>query len=188
MVIKEQIMLTAFDLFSEHGIKNVSMDDIAHNASISKRTLYELFEDKETLLTECINLSYTKMRLSMKRLESEPITALEVALLFYDDLKRYPKALQKTEEEKSRFLKKCIKLLSRGAKEGVFQPNINFEIVALLAKEQAKMIRPSKALSNHSVSEVFNTILYTFLRGISTEKGIAILDRYLLKYKQKQLD
>ena len=150
MVIKEQIMLTAFDLFSEHGIKNVSMDDIAHNASISKRTLYELFEDKETLLTECINLSYTKMRLSMKRLESEPITALEVALLFYeelmrrprwfnrkfyDDLKRYPKALQKTEEEKSRFLKKCIKLLSRGAKEGVFQPNINFEIVALLAKE-----------------------------------------------------
>lgn len=35
MVIKEQIMLTAFDLFSEHGIKNVSMDDIAHNASIS---------------------------------------------------------------------------------------------------------------------------------------------------------
>lgn len=48
MVIKEQIMLTAFDLFSEHGIKNVSMDDIAHNASISKRTLYELFEDTET--------------------------------------------------------------------------------------------------------------------------------------------
>lgn len=82
MVIKEQIMLTAFDLFSEHGIKNVSMDDIAHNASISKRTLYELFEDKETLLTECINLSYTKMRLSMKRLESEPITALEVCFAF----------------------------------------------------------------------------------------------------------
>ena len=50
-------MLTAFDLFSEHGIKNVSMDDIAHNMSVSKRTLYELFEDKETLLTECISLN-----------------------------------------------------------------------------------------------------------------------------------
>ena len=110
MVTKEQIMLTAFDLFSEHGIKNVSMDDIAHNASISKRTLYELFEDKETLLTECINLSYTQMKLSMKHFESEPITALEVALFFYeelmkrprwfnrkfyDDLKRYPKSIAK---------------------------------------------------------------------------------------------
>ena len=201
--LRKRVILEASHAFAKSGIKNVHVDSLACALSISKRTLYELFEDKETLLTECINLSYTKMRLSMKRLESEPITALEVALLFYeelmrrprwfnrkfyDDLKRYPKALQKTEEEKALFLKKCIKLLSRGAKEGVFQPNINFEIVALLAKEQAKMIRPSKALSNHSVSEVFNTILYTFLRGISTEKGIAILDRYLLKYKQKQLD
>ena len=200
---KEQVMTTALDLFSQYGIKSVSMDDIARNIGISKRTIYEFFEDKETLLQEA-NKSYNNsMRSTLAELEKGPYTALDVFVLFYedfmkrprwynkkyyDDLKRYPKALQKTEEEKSRFLKKCIKLLSRGAKEGVFQPNINFEIVALLAKEQAKMIRPSKALSNHSVSEVFNTILYTFLRGISTEKGIAILDRYLLKYKQKQLD
>ena len=203
MILKEQIMLTAFDLFSEHGIKNVSMDDIARSTSMSKRTLYELFEDKETLLMQCLSMSYNKMRVYMKQLESEPITALDVVMLFYeelmkrprwfnkkfyDDLKRYPKAMQKTEEEKSRFLKKCIKLLSRGAKEGVFEPNVNFEIVALLAKEQAKMIRPSAALSNHSVAEVYNTILFAFLRGISTEKGIAILDRYLQKHIHKQLD
>ncbi|MBP3519527.1 MAG: TetR/AcrR family transcriptional regulator [Parabacteroides sp.] len=203
MTIKEQILSTAFDLFSEQGIKSVSMDDIAHSTSVSKRTLYELFEDKETLLTACINQSYTKMKSFIKQLESEPITALDVALLFYeelmkrprwfnrkfyDDLKRYPKAWQKTEEEKSRFLKKCTQLLVRGAKEGVFLSNINVEIVALLAKELAQMIRPSNALSNHSASEVFNTILYSFLRGISTEKGIAILDRYLLKYTQKLLD
>lgn len=200
---KEQVMTTALDLFSQYGIKSVSMDDIARNIGISKRTIYEFFEDKETLLQEAIKSYNNSMRSTLAELEKGPYTALDVFVLFYedfmkrprwynkkyyDDLKRYPKALQKTEEEKSRFLKKCIKLLSRGAKEGVFQPNINFEIVALLAKEQAKMIRPSKALSNHSVSEVFNTILYTFLRGISTEKGIAILDRYLLKYKQKQLD
>ena len=84
-------MLTAFDLFSEHGIKNVSMDDIAHNMSVSKRTLYELFEDKETLLTECISLNYAQMRQSIKQLESEPITALEVALLFYEELMKRPR-------------------------------------------------------------------------------------------------
>ena len=192
-------MLTAFDLFSEHGIKNVSMDDIAHNASISKRTLYELFEDKETLLTECINLSYTKMKLSMKQLESEPITALEIALLFYeelmrrprwfnrkfyDDLKRYPKALEQAEKDKADFTKRCIKLLNRGAKEGVFQKDVNIEILALVAKEQLKMIRPSKTFLNHSVAEVFQTVLFTFLRGICTEKGLTILERYALKHSQ----
>ena len=51
-MIKEQIINTAFDLFSQYGIKSVSMDDVAKAAGISKRTLYESFEDKETLLIE----------------------------------------------------------------------------------------------------------------------------------------
>lgn len=196
-------MLTAFDLFSQDGIKSVSMDDIARNMCISKRTIYEFFEDKETLLIEGMALYYNKMRIYLVKLEEEPLTVLEVILLFYeelmrhprwfsqkfyDDLKRFPKALRKTEEEKSLFSKKCIKLLSRGVKEGVFQSNINFEIVALLAKEQVKMVRPSNAFSKHSVAEVFNTILYAFLRGISTEKGIAILDRHMLKQTHIQRD
>ena len=74
-----------------------------------------------------------------------------------------------------------MKLFTRGVKEGVIQKDINFEIVTLLAKEQVKMIRPTGAFLNHSVSEVFKTILFTFLRGICTEKGLAILDRYAFK-------
>ena len=54
-MIKEQIINTAFDLFSQYGIKSVSMDDVAKAAGISKRTLYESFGDKETLLIEGID-------------------------------------------------------------------------------------------------------------------------------------
>ena len=54
-MIKEQIINTAFDLFSQYGIKSVSMDDVAKAAGISKRTLYESFEDKEPLLIEGID-------------------------------------------------------------------------------------------------------------------------------------
>lgn len=189
-------MLTAFDLFSQYGIKSVSMDDIAKSVSISKRTLYEFFDDKETLLVEGMKLNYNKMWILLELLENDSQTVLEVVLLFfeeftkrprwfsqkfYDDLKRYPRALQKAEDEKNAFLKKCMQLLDRGVKEGVFKSDINFEIVALLAKEQRKMIRPSRAFSNHSTVEVLKTILYTFLRGISTEKGMVILDRFALK-------
>ena len=84
--LRKRVILEASRAFAKSGIKNVHMDSLACALSISKRTLYELFEDKETLLTECINLSYTKMKLSMKQLESEPITALEIALLFYEEL------------------------------------------------------------------------------------------------------
>lgn len=189
-------MLTAFDLFSQYGIKRVSMDDIARSMSISKRTIYEIFEDKETLLVQGMEFNYNRLSLLLEKLENGPYTVLEVILFFfeeilktprwysakfYEDLKRYPKALQKTEQNKSDFSKKCIQLFTRGVKEGVFQSGINFEIVALLAKEQAKMLIPSKAFSNHSYTEVFNTILLTFLKGISTEKGRTILDRFTLK-------
>lgn len=194
--------MTALDLFSQHGIKSVSMDDIARNMGISKRTIYEFFEDKETLLVKGIEYNHKKMKQVLTELEEGPYSVVEEIILFYeecmkrprwynrkfyDDLKRYPKALELNEKNKAEFSKKCMKLFTRGVKEGVFHKGINFEIVTLLAKEQIKMIRPTGAFLNHSVSEVYKTVLFTFLRGICTEKGLAILDRYALKQSQNLL-
>ena len=157
-MIKEQIINTAFDLFSQYGIKSVSMDDVAKAAGISKRTLYESFEDKETLLIEGIDHNTESLGQYLTGLEKEPFNALEVILLFYEEMMK-----------------------TRGVKEGVFQEGINFEIMTLLVKEQTKMLRPSNVFCKHSITEVYNTILLTFLKGISTEKGRAILDRFDLK-------
>ena len=117
---KEQVMTTALDLFSQYGIKSVSMDDIARNIGISKRTIYEFFEDKETLLQEAIKSYNNSMRSTLAELEKGPYTAFDVFVLFYedfmkrprwynkkyyDDLKRYPKALEQAEKDKAISLK-----------------------------------------------------------------------------------
>ena len=81
-MIKEQIINTAFDLFSQYGIKSVSMDDVAKAAGISKRTLYESFEDKETLLIEGIDHNSESLGQYLTGLEKEPFNALEVILLY----------------------------------------------------------------------------------------------------------
>lgn len=52
--LRERIIQTVVKAFSTHGIKSITMDDIAASLGISKRTLYEVFSDKKSLLEECI--------------------------------------------------------------------------------------------------------------------------------------
>lgn len=52
--LRDRIIVKATEAFTLHGIKSITMDDIATSLGISKRTLYEVFEDKETLLREVI--------------------------------------------------------------------------------------------------------------------------------------
>lgn len=184
----------ALDLFSQYGIKRVSMDDIARNLGISKRTLYSVFSDKETLLLESIIYTTDRMIVILDELEKCDCTTIDIVLLFheevmkrprwyskqfYEDLKKFPNAFQRREADKTLFADRCLKLLNRGIGEGVIREGLNLEILSLLAKEQFKMTHPSKSFSHLSNAEVYNTVLITFLRGISTDKGNEILDRWV---------
>lgn len=174
------------------------MDDIAHNTGISKRTLYEYFEDKEDLLVEGMKFTNQRLAEHLHQIEKGEYTALDIIILlyaemmkhprwyslkFYEDLKKYPKALEERKTEKDIYTKKCIDLFNRGVEEGVFRDEVNFEIVALLFKEQAKMLQPPKTFCRHSNREVYDTVLIIFLQGISTEKGRQVLDRWMMKNK-----
>ena len=54
--LRERIILAAVELFTTNGIKSITMDEIAASLGISKRTLYEVFPDKERAIVEGINM------------------------------------------------------------------------------------------------------------------------------------
>lgn len=192
-MIREQIMLTALDLFSQYGIKKVTMNDIACHLGISKRTLYRHFEDKETLLIDGLEYQDNQLVALWNELGKGPCTVLEKILLFfrevmkspkwytrkfYEELELYPKVLKERDKKDVKFEKKSLELLKQGVEEEVFVDNVNFGIVVKLAKKHVKMYCPPKSFSKYSNTEVYETLLFSFLRGICTEKGRIILDRW----------
>ena len=193
-LIKERIILAAFEHFSQYGIKSISMDYIARSIGISKRTIYDYFSDKEELLTEGINYYNRKRKVALIQIYKETDSALDAMLSFYakvmdkprwyskkfyDDLQKFPKAVKKLEEEKKLFSDECLHLFNRGMEEGCFLKGVNYDIISLLLREHQNMLRPSKIFSNYSTIEVCDTILFTFLRGCCTENGRAALEAFM---------
>ena len=81
--LRERIIDTAVESFSAHGIKSITMDDIATSLGISKRTLYEVFSDKETLLEECILKGQKEGDEFLKNVLATSGNVLEVLLKCY---------------------------------------------------------------------------------------------------------
>ncbi|MDR1601403.1 MAG: TetR/AcrR family transcriptional regulator [Tannerella sp.] len=200
MSLKDNIKAVAIDLFSRSGIKRVSMNDIARKANVSKRTLYDFFSDKESLLVEMLQEISEPFSRYMKSLEETSYTALEIILLlnekmvekptwfceeFFEDIKRYPNALRLMLDIKKQFIYKIVKLLKRGEKEAVFMSDINYDLISIIAHKEYIINETSDIYTRYTHEEIHNTIFYIFLRGISTNAGREIIDGFVTKKKYK---
>jgi AcrR family transcriptional regulator len=203
MSLKEHIQVTAADLFFRNGIKRVSMEDVARKANVSKRTLYDFFKDKEALLIGVLNKMHEPLFEYFESLEKGSYTALEMILLFnektmkkpiwlcedfLEDIKRFPLAFQLMIDDKKQFLDKMIELLKRGEKESVFMSDINYDIISLLVHRQfskCDSLDISEAFTKYTSEEIHNTVFYIFLRGICTDVGRDMVDKFVAKKRYR---
>lgn len=80
--LRNLVLKQAAKAFFSQGIRTVHMDDIAASLSISKRTLYELFHDKQQLLLEVLCFQRNEMHAHMEKIASKAENALEVIFAF----------------------------------------------------------------------------------------------------------
>jgi len=198
MELRERIIDTSTELFMSNGCKSVTMDEVASANGISKRTLYEHFKDKTNLLEECLVSMEEKMRelgerafngsksiIEMVCLEHETQTDLVInmRIRFFEELKNFYPALY--DKMYGRFLDyhkvTTKKFLERGQQEGLFLKNIDMDLVGKMIFEIANLIQNSEifSLENHSRKQLFRESLVMYFRGISTEEGIKMIDKYL---------
>lgn len=199
--LRERIVDTAMRSFCTHGIKSITMDDIAAALGISKRTLYEVFADKETLLMECVQKAREETNAYLKGVYEESSSVLEVLLRlyqrsiesfhntnrkFFEDIKKYPKVYEAMVKDRNRDSEKTIAFFKQGVQQGYFRSDVNFAIVNLLVHEQLDLLMNTDLCKEYSFLEVYESIMFTYLRGISTEKGAEKLEQFIQEYRQKR--
>ena len=202
---RETIIKSAAAMFVEQGIKAVRMDDIAHHIGVSKRTLYEMFGDKEELLYQCLSYYVQEQDRRHAELGMQAKNVLEAMLLVFGEvmntaevshrlrsnLKRfYPRVYERLlSEHRSRNSLGQFKIaLLRGVDEGYFQGIINFDLAITLLRYSVEglVVRKDVLLShNMSTNDALVFLVVNFLRGISTEKGMRFIDDFLEKQKEK---
>jgi len=199
MDAREHIMETALTLFSLRGCKAVTMDEIASEAGISKRTLYEQFDDKEALLeggirwwnernrnkieTICKDAENTlDVLLRIHRFQSEQMAKTSIDLI--SDIKKYYPVVFKNTILVSRenHQERTKSFLLRGQSEGVFRSDINIELISEFFELMFYFIHDNnKALIHkYSYEEFFRCTAICFIRGITTEKGRQYLDKHYM--------
>lgn len=97
--LRERIIMTATEAFTLKGIKCITMDDIAAALGISKRTLYEVFADKESLLKECILQKQAERDKYLQEIYEQSNNVLEVILAVHRDLSSDQQALLRGYQE-----------------------------------------------------------------------------------------
>lgn len=200
MVIKQRIIGTANHFFSRYGIKAITMDFLAKQLGISKKTIYDFFNDKDDLVLQCVNLRILEHKNQFREIVDNSTNIIaavyEISLksqeiyrqtnpLFYLDLERnYPSIYdQLTHKDKFSNDATIATIIEKGIREDLFIKNINTAIVNIFWQELISFIHHQNELpeGSYQKKELIENILYPFIRGLCTPKGIILFERHFLK-------
>jgi AcrR family transcriptional regulator len=193
--VTERIIVESGQLFGKYGIRSMTMDALAEKMGISKRTIYERFKDKDTLLLEVIK--YYKKQSSDQALVilDEADNAIEAMFrimkltisqieqlnpVFFNDFRKYHMKVFNMLAGAGSMRDYSItrKLLETGVKQKIFREELNLEIVNLTLHQLFDLFGHESKLvdAGYHRKEMFDHIMIPYYRGISTEKGVTILE------------
>ena len=205
MELKERIIENASELFFRNGIRSMTMSDIANGLGISKRTLYEVFRDKEELLEECLNYYHAKADREIEQLTRNSdnvidtmmrlyarnfFQMLEAGKLLVNDLKKYYSHLyRKIEKKRNDDVCIFIPLFEKGVEQGLIRDDVNFEVMLWLLKIQFDAVLNEHTIptGKYSAHQFLQAIIRNFLRGIATPLGNERIDRLMENYNDYEI-
>lgn len=194
---KERIAAKAEELFMQYGIRSVSMDDIAQQLGMSKKTLYQYYADKDELVNSMIDRHITEMQsdcalcrvhavnaiheifITMERLMKDLVNINPMVL--YDLVKFHYSAFQRFREHKDKFLFQVVKdNIEWGIREELYREDIQIDVMAKYRIESIMVPFNVSAFppGKYNLAEVSQLILENFTYGLATIKGHQLIQQY----------
>ena len=192
----EELIVKISALFKKYGIKSVTMDDISRELGISKKTLYQHFENKNDVVYKIADFEIISEFEELKELCAQSVHVIDQLRvvskyiieknfslnpsLIYSLSKYYPKIWEESINKRQEFIHNLItKNLSKGIKQGMYRGNLDLNIITpfYLFLLNVRSIESHMNWSIENLDQNFDTIFLYHIRGIATKEGIEYLEK-----------
>lgn len=196
--MKEKIIQKATDLFITLGFKSVTMDDIASEIGISKKTIYAHFSNKTTLVDEVTVSLFNIISCGIDKIREEnknPIEELyEIKKLVMERLKDeksspqyqlqkyYPQIAENLKVMQYEKMTECtLENLKKGVSQGLYREDLDIDFISKIYFLGVYGIKDDAMFPTHQFPKkaLFEMYLEYHLRGIATPKGLEILKTFI---------
>jgi AcrR family transcriptional regulator len=190
--------LRVYELYNQFGIKSVTMDDVARELGISKKTLYECIEDKSELVKHVMEMIYRYHGEKLNEITMRGLNAIEQLFevnrymtqmikeqnptLGYDMQKYYPELHKTLMLEQRRRMHEAIRQnLIKGIEEGLYRKEMNVDIISGLhmTRMEYRFRQDTFQVTDIDSQDVMREIFIYHLHGIANENGIKLLNEKL---------
>ena len=185
-------------LFMRYGIKSVTMDDIARELGISKKTLYQFVDNKQDLIEQIFEKHIGEELLIIQQIKEEAKDSIDEMLkiaryvlkmvkkvsptVMYDLEKYYRKTYMQMKELHSRHIFSYIlDNIKRGMEKGIYRKDIKPELIAKIYVSNTSNIHGSELfpMTNDEIQAMIREYAIYHIHGIATLKGLECLNEYI---------
>jgi len=191
---RERIIEGAADLFKVYGMKTVTMDFLANHLGMSKRTIYEIFSDKDELLIGVLKWMANRQKVLVNKILNESENSIvaifrmleinreylqNMSPVFQADLKKFHHdvLMKKTDPCEMPDYRNNQQVIEKGIKEKLFRDDVNPDLANRCLYNLGRSIMDEELypFDLFSRRDVIRNIFINYLRGISTQKGLELI-------------
>ena len=200
----EYIIERVTELYQQFGIKSVTMDDVARELGMSKKTLYKYVANKDDLVKYFVEHLLNERKCNVEHVQNQDLNAIEELLEVneqviemlknynpsteYDLKKYYPQQYDHVRKiRRNNMYQAVLKNIRKGKEERLFRPDLKEDIIA---RVHVSRIENSFANEMFTIEELTSRSFVTemmeyHIRGIASKKGIDFFEEKMKELKKK---